>query len=547
MVSPSLEGSLLSLSLGEGLDNPQQPCVLWCDNSYALAAIESRWITLPRLQTLTKIRGDWAAALWDPSSNRYLLAVDPLGLHPLFWTQTDERTLLVSSWLDELLSHQSVDSTLDYEGILLDAGLGLAGATQRTRFRSVRRVPGGHALSVSPDGSTRLVKYWNASSLSEPDETLSLGDSVSLLRDSLTNAVSAAVAGNDAIGAHSSGGLDCTAVALMAQESLRARNSQLVAGYSWAPDYTSLPPMANDERELVERVRALGVPIRYSPGPACGSWFWQKDPNRYAQSTHVYEAATLAQARQDGVQVLLSGWGGDEFASFNGRRIHRELIAKGRLHKLWQHESQRQVLAGQRADPLRTLGRLLNPALVEMRLDAHRARHPVQTARTRRQSAEALAQLRSYSPWVAEIREEYLAGFTQARDRRSYQIHLLTGGHLQHRTMWWYQSGRAMAVTYRYPLLDLDVIDTALRLPWWAYLNGGWRRIAFRQAVAGSVPQEIVWNPDKREPALRHKPPGWETTMANLLSRPSPTGDNEYDHVKSLIRVVMRLRPTTQL
>ena len=59
-----------------------------------------------------------------------------------------------------------------------------------------------------------------------------------------------------------------------------------------------------------------------------------------------------------------------------------------------------------------------------------------------------------------------------------------------------------MGVSYRFPMLDLGVVEAALRMPWWAYLGSGWDRLAFRLAIEPYVPQDVAWNMTKDEPAL---------------------------------------------
>ena len=68
------------------------------------------------------------------------------------------------------------------------------------------------------------------------------------------------------------------------------------------------------------------------------------------------------------------------------------------------------------------------------------------------------------------------------------------------------ETGRLMGVEYRYPLLDLEVVEAALQLPWWACRRDGWDRIAFRLAVEPWVPRSVAWNTAKYEPALWFPP-----------------------------------------
>ena len=97
--------------------------------------------------------------------------------------------------------------------------------------------------------------------------------------------------------------------------------------------------------------------------------------------------------------------------------------------------------------------------------------------------AEIDARLRAISPRSVEVRRHRDHFFATCADPREYRLGLLTGGHIQHRTSGWYQTGRLFGIDYRYPLLDLGVVEAAIRLPWWAFRSQGWSRVAYRKAV----------------------------------------------------------------
>ena len=78
--------------------------------------------------------------------------------------------------------------------------------------------------------------------------------------------------------------------------------------------------------------------------------------------------------------------------------------------------------------------------------------------------AEIDARLRAISPRSVEIRRARDHFFDNCADPREFRLGLLTGGHIQHRTSGWYQTGRLFGIDYRYPLLDLGVVEAAIRL-----------------------------------------------------------------------------------
>lgn len=470
-----------------------------------VAAIRAAWERQPALPRLGSISGPWAVALTDPSGD-LLLACDPIGVQPVFWARTRDGGLAAASWLAALVDLLEVDDTVDPEGLLLDQGCCLTDPRmhQRTSFRSVSRVPGGHALRVHADGSTRLECFWDARDLPGPDESLSLWDCAELLRERVDLAVRESLDGDDPFGAHVSGGLDSSALACRAHELLRERGDGLRLAIAWSPDEQQVPRVPGDERQLLDDISATcGLPVRRVTPSADDEWFWRLDPARYPDSTHFREAGALVEAHRLGVRTLISGWGGDELASFNGRGVLPNLVRRGHVRTVWQESALRlAILAEQPATAREQARAFAGIARAALPARMRSVRHPVRERTERADATRVADALRELSPLAAEIWVDQGRRAAVRRSHHEVQRDRLANGYLQHRTAAWYQSGRRLGIRYRFPLLDLGVVEAALRLPWWAYRSHGWDRTAFRLAVAPWVPETVAWNTTKDEPAL---------------------------------------------
>lgn len=505
--------------------------------------VAAGWRRRHSLSDLRSIPGPWGVVLWNDAGREHLVVADPIGVQPLHWARTRSGTFAVSSWLDRLLVECDVDDAIDYEGVLLAEVQGLFGedVLHRTRFRAVSRVPGGHALRIGADGSVRLERYWDPRSLPGPDPSLTLDDAADLLRDAVDTAIGRLVPTDATVGGHVSGGLDCTAVTCRTSQVLTEAGTRLVAGYSWAPSEQDTDRLENDERPLLDQVAAQeGFPVRRADDDGSGDWYFELDQDRYPQTAHARERFVLPQARADGVQLLVSGWGGDELASFNGRGVLRHLVRSGRLAPVWRQTSRRVAITrpesagiGRRAKSFGAT--LLDSAPPWVPDPRHRTERREQLAA--RNEIDAL--LRSVSPLAADTMRRRIDTFEQARDHHEFQLGLLTGGHLQRRCDGWYQTGRLFGVDYRYPLLDLDVVTTALRLPWRAYLSDGWTRTAFRLAVEPWVPPAVAWNVNKYEPALFST--ATRAPRPGAVMPPWREDDDRYQHVISVARQVSEL------
>lgn len=513
--------------------------LLWAaPGSLFVDRVADAWRRSGRVEDLADVTGPWAVVLWEPRSAEHLIVTDPIGVQPLVWTRTRTGGFVVSSWLDRLLDRPDVDDALDYEGVLFDNTHGLFGdqIRHRTRFAAVSRVPGGRAVRVRRDGSTTLEQYWDPRTLPGPDRSLTLADAADLLRERIDRAVRRLVPVDIPVGGHVSGGLDCTAVTCRANLVLAESGRSLVAGYSWAPDERAVPRFDGDERSLLDEVAAQeSLPIRTVYPDESGDWFFDLDRDRYPQTTHVRERFVLPQARADGVRVMLSGWGGDELASFNGRAVLRSLARRGNAWAVWNQTTQRAKLTATGPVPLGHQLRSFAAAMFEASPDRIRdLRHPQRARERNAVDAEIDRALRAVSPLAADTRMERQRAFQRARDHHEFQLALLTGGHLQRRTEGWYQTGRLFDVFYRYPLLDLDVVTAALQLPWQAFRSHGWTRTAFRMAIEPWVPASVAWNTTKTEPALTAPPERIAIERGPLVARSWRPQDRCYQDMLEL-------------
>lgn len=357
-----------------------------------------------------------------------------------------------------------------------------------------------------------------------------------MLREAVDGAIRRLTPVDVPVGAHVSGGLDCTSVACRANQVLGEQGRSLVAGYSWAPREQDVPRFPGDERELLDAVSEQeGFPVRRVPNDDSGDWFFRRDPFSYLEATHVFERFVLPQAQADGVRVMLSGWGGDELASFNGRAVNDHLVRSGQLLMLWRESGRRaEVLAGGPValrSRLRRLVGIVGAAGPEWLTGL---RHPVGTVRRARAEREFAAALRSVAPLAAEVLEERRKLVASARDHHEYQLVLLELGHLHYRTTWWHQTGSLFGIEYRYPLLDPEVIRTALQLPWWAYASQGWTRVAYRMAVEPWVPASVAWNVSKYEPSRMSPPSGHPGRQG-----PTPPGITDERYLRLLDRAAI--------
>jgi asparagine synthase (glutamine-hydrolysing) len=446
-----------------------------------------------------RLFGAFAFAIWDERRGRMLLGRDHLGLRPLyFWRSAD--TVVFATGVEGVLAFPEVPRRPDLEALWAMLIHHFAPLLERSLFTGVYKVAPGQ-LAIFDGGSVRRHVHWRprarpALRLGSPQE---YGEA---LREVIERAVADAVAGEQCVGAHVSGGLDSSAVAVIANRALRNAGGRLIAGYSWSPPRDQTVP--DDERDRVDEVlNGLGVPVRFTP---VDREMWSASQHRLAllqpQITLMRESAVLRVAAADGVEVMLSGWGGDELSSFNGRGHLASLLLRGRWRQL-RREAEL-IAVRMRAEDGRLPAwagnvrtRAINPLVPEWawRLIGKGG------AEEERALQRAGVDWAAIHPRALELWRQSSLPIRQSSARR-VQLELLGRGHLTARVEAWAAAAAEHGIEHRYPLLDRRVIELCLSFPETLWLRDGWKRWVFRAAVQDLLPESIVWADSKDEPAF---------------------------------------------
>jgi asparagine synthase (glutamine-hydrolysing) len=160
---------------------------------------------------LDRLDGMFAFALWDEEKQQLLLARDPLGVKPLYYTCTGG-VLLFASEIKALLVHPLVARDVDLESLYHYLTFKTTPAP-RTMFAGIRKLPAGHHLTCDRHGDLRVVSYWDpADRLDVDDGPIDLAGAAARVRDLLEQAVAKRAAADVPMGVFLSGGLDSSAI-----------------------------------------------------------------------------------------------------------------------------------------------------------------------------------------------------------------------------------------------------------------------------------------------------------------------------------------------
>ncbi len=292
------------------------------EEALVLAALDKWGEDLP-----DRLDGDFALAAWEPRQRRLTCARDFMGVRPLCYTHKPGQLFAFASLPRGLHASGVAARRLDRVALgRLQFESYPTGVS--TGFEEIFWLPAGHSLVVTPD-AFRMHRAWRP----DPDQVgqrrCSATDAAATLRGLLEDAVRNRLPADGPVAAHLSGGLDSSAIVVMAAREMRARNGGLHTWSLLANPGSGSPPL--DEREYVNAVLDQERDIIWSavhlaridehrvidmdlPG---GDQFAEPDDR-------ICSAAAAA-----GAGLLLCGAGGDEGATYNGTGILPEMLRRG--------------------------------------------------------------------------------------------------------------------------------------------------------------------------------------------------------------------------
>jgi asparagine synthase (glutamine-hydrolysing) len=440
-----------------------------------VASAYERWGTL----CFARLLGDWALSIWDPDDRSLVLAKDPIGTRPLYYSP-DRSEVTWSSLLDPLVLFGGKTPALDEEYI---AGyFSLFPNTHLTPYRGVLSVPPNSFVRIEP-GKETIHKYWNF----DPRKRIHYRTDVDYqehFRTVFQESVRRRLRSASPVLAELSGGMDscsivCVADAVISEASAETSRLDTLSYFSDSePNWNERPYFTKVERK---RGRA-GCHIDLGedhPFPfEAETVIPQATPGsrpRYSQSAR-QRAACL---RQGGYRVLLSGIGGDEVTGGVPTPVPElaDLLARAHFGRL---AHQLKVWALAKRKPWFHL--LFETA-----------------SRFLPRSIGGSAKDRQPPPWLdptfVKRHQLALSGYQNrlqlSRTLPSFQESMSTLDALR-RQLACDDLPSDPPYEKRYPYLDRDLLEFLFAIPREQLVRPGERRSLMRRALTGIVPDEIL-------------------------------------------------------
>jgi asparagine synthase (glutamine-hydrolysing) len=256
---------------------------------------------------LSRLRGEFAFALWDGPNDTLFAARDRFGIKPLYYA-LEAGTLYLASEIKALLA-AGVPARWDRASFYL-ANHFLVTPQDRTLFEGISQVPPGHFL-VATGGHVRLIRYWDFD-YPTADDARPVGPDAEYaerFRQVLDEAVRLRLRADVPVGCYLSGGIDSCAVLGLAA----AHRSDPIRAFTLTFDRADYDEGAI-AREMAAHVGAEfhPIPIRQSDlADHFAEATWQAETLCF--NAHGVAKYLLSRAvREAGYKVVLTGEGSDE-------------------------------------------------------------------------------------------------------------------------------------------------------------------------------------------------------------------------------------------
>jgi asparagine synthase (glutamine-hydrolysing) len=436
---------------------------------------------------LEALDGMFGCAVWDKAKRRLIVARDPLGIKPMYYT-TGDGQIAFASEAKALLELPFVKKRLDPAALAQYFAVGYV-AAPNSLFEGMKKLLPGEAITVE-GGRITSRRYWNV----PPEVNTSLSESqwIEATRTELERAVKDQMVSDVPIGAFLSGGVDSSSVvALMSRHTDHPVKTYSIGfrGSSGAELYNELP----FARQVAEQFKTDHHEIIVQPDVAqlLPGLIWHMDePVADAAFITTYLVSKFAREQ---VTVILSGVGGDElFGGYNRYmdehyRSKYQLIPKFLRRGVIDPIARR--LPSDRHSPLLNKLRLARAFVLADALgfeDRYRRYMEVFDAADR---AALLAQR------GAQFDDVIARGFADSRSRdtlrRLMDVDMATQLP-EDLLMLTDKMSMAVSLECRVPLLDQRLVKLAAGMPASLRIRGGELKYVMKKAMQGILPESII-------------------------------------------------------
>lgn len=416
------------------------------------------------IESLHKLNGMFAFAIYDNQSNDLYLIRDRFGVKPIYYFEKDDKFFFSSELLPLLKTYEKSFTPNDqiiYDYIVYNR----TNHTNETFFKNIYKLPHGHYLIINKNGKS-ISKWYDL----KKNIKSTINDDTELL-NCLTSSINLRLRSDVPIGTSLSGGIDSSSIVSIMVKELNQKNVN-----TFSSVYKT-NHKANEKKEIDSLQSSdLKMEFIYPDGE---EFFKNIDKfvsimNEPVPSTSVYASYSVYEKAKNYVTVMLDGQGADEslagYGYFRGY-YYKDLLKKLDFYKLFK-ELFFELFALKSLEGIKSLIFFIIPPKLKEIL-VRKVSYLGKKLLTINSSQGITNSL-----WNAKSLEDAkIAHF-------EYKLeHLLT---------WGDKTSMANSIEVRYPFLDYRFVERAIGIPGEKLFNKGFNKVILRNAMKGLVPNKIL-------------------------------------------------------
>lgn len=429
--------------------------------------------------------GDFAFAIWDQEKKEFFLARDHFGIKTLYYTEINT-TLVFATEMKGILARR--DFKVKYnEDYILSEFSNYAIAEDATFYEAMYLLPGGHSLSWKKGVAQRNC-YWSYGERTVPIPA-TVKEQVAEFNRLAYESVRVRLRTYRKIGAESSGGLDSTGIAAIAME-LLGKGAEF---YSYGYGKASVAVEGHDNKDDMHVVREMcqkyGIEKYLTvvdetdiSGEELLALMLRVCDDFESNGVPLFSSALLKYAKQQDVGVVFSGWAGDQGVTCTCQGFFLNLARAKDYPGLWKDIRRKHSLA-------KALPRFVyyawkgRSANIMFKEDLKKQQKMLRNGVLRDDV------IKKYGLMQLNGANTYLKNCT---DIQTYFVRNLTYQAIQKRTCDHVLIGQHFGIEYRFPMLDLPLLEYIYSLPMTTMSPQGQCRYLFKNLVQPIVPAELI-------------------------------------------------------
>lgn len=444
------------------------------------------------------LTGEFVVIVWDKRTHALRCYRDHFGTRPFYYMENDSGFF----FSNDLRTLRSISATTRFdEEWMADLFAGTVSDKHVTPYQGLRRLPPAHFLIADPGRQSRVQRFWDLD-VHGKEMNISEGEATEHFRYLLEKAVRIRLSGNLAVGSELSGGLDSTVVASLANRFCKEKALDFhVFSHVMADEDLEHYFPFKDEREYISQVVDFaGIAHHHFIPPGEAAILDALEHGLKVQGAptqqRFYEFSDLLyqRAKSQGVNLLFSGFGGDEGVSSH---------AGGYLQELMHHHQWKRVWNELRKKEKNTLKQLYKWLMVFGQVTFYGAYQRYgqhfgsEYSRIHEKTGQLPLHRHVLKSYEVHERAQEKSRFPNDLLVKDRQYKRIMHPHVSQRMEYSAIAAGEYGIEYRYPLWDKDLLQFYINLPTHLKRQNNTGRYIYRKSVNGLIPESIRWRNDK--------------------------------------------------